>query len=89
MPCTTSPAAATAGSKFFGRSLERAARVRRLEAYAWSSYPGYVDAGKRLEFVYYDLLADYGRTMPEARRQYRAYVHACVLESDGPIIEAG
>jgi len=70
------------------RKLGRAARVRRLEAYAWSSYPGYVDAGKRLQFVCYDLLADYGRTLPEARRQYRAYVHACVLEDDAPILAA-
>ena len=72
------------------RKLERPARVRRLEAYAWSSYPGYVDAQKRLDFVCYDLLADYGhgRTLTEARRQYRAYVHACVLENDGPILEA-
>ncbi|MGO9115292.1 MAG: hypothetical protein ACLP9L_39270 [Thermoguttaceae bacterium] len=30
----------------------------------------------------------YGRTLPEARRQYRAYVHACVMENDGPILEA-
>ncbi len=70
------------------RKLARTARVRRLEAYVWSSYPGYVDAGKRLEFVSYDLLADYGRTLPEARRQYRAYVHACVLEDDAPILAA-
>ena len=62
--------------------------MRRLEAYVWSSYPGYVDAGKQLDFVCDDLLADYGRTLPEARRQYRAYVHACVLEDDGPILEA-
>ena len=54
------------------QALGRMARVRRLEAYAWSSYPGYVDADKRLEFVCYDLLADYGRTLPEARRKYRA-----------------
>ncbi len=70
------------------RKLGRTARVRRLEAHVWSSYPGYVDAGSRLEFVCYDLLTDYGRTLPEARRQYRAYVHACVLENDGPILEA-
>jgi REP element-mobilizing transposase RayT len=70
------------------RKLGRPARVSRLEGYAWSSYPGYVDAGKRLEFVCYDLLADYGRTLPEARRQYRAYVHACVLEDDAPLLAA-
>ena len=40
-----------------------------------------------LEFVSYDLLEDYGRTLAEARR-YRAYMHACVLDGDGPIIEA-
>ena len=34
------------------------------------------------------MLADYGRTLAEARRQYRAYVQACVLEDDGPLIEA-
>jgi putative transposase len=70
------------------RKMGRATRVRRLEAYPWSSYPGYVDAGKRLEFVCYDLLGDYGRTLAEARRQYRAYVHACVLEDDAPLLEA-
>jgi len=70
------------------RKLGRAARVRRLEGYAWSSYPGYVDAGKRLEFVCYDLLADYGRTLPAARRQYRAYVHACLLADDAPMLAA-
>ncbi len=70
------------------RKLGRAARVRRLEGYVWSSYPGYVDAVKRWEFVNYDLLADYGRTQPEARRQYRAHVHACVLEDDAPILAA-
>ena len=70
------------------QKLGRAARVRRLEGYIWSSYPGYVDAAKRWEFVNYDLLADYGRTQPEARRQYRAYVHACVLEDDAPILAA-
>jgi len=70
------------------RQLERAARVRLLEAYPWSSYPGYVDDTKRLEFVCYDLLSDYGRTPAEARRQYRSYVHACVLEDDSPILEA-
>ena len=62
--------------------------MQRLEAYPWSSYPGYVDVGKKLEFVCYDLLAEYGRTQAEARRQYRAYTHACVLEDDGPILAA-
>jgi hypothetical protein len=70
------------------RELTRQARVAHLEAYRWRSYPSYVDANKQLEFVCYDLLREYGRTLPEARRQYRAYTHACVLEDDRPILEA-
>ena len=70
------------------RRLSRRERVQRLEGYPWSSYPGYVDATKRLEFVAYDLLADYGRTAAIARRNYRGYVHACILEDDGPMLEA-
>ncbi len=70
------------------RRLNRAQRVRRLESYPWSSYPGYVDADRVLDFVCCDLLSDYGRTAAIARRNYRAYVHACILEDDGPILEA-
>ncbi len=70
------------------RQLSPAARLRHLEAYVWSSYPGYVDAAKRWEFVCYELMSDYGRTPAEARRQYRAYVQACVREDDGPLLAA-
>jgi REP element-mobilizing transposase RayT len=70
------------------RKLDRRERLRRLEAYPWSSYPGHVDAKKVQEFVTYDVLQEYGDDLAAARRQYRAYTHACLLEDDGPILEA-
>jgi hypothetical protein len=59
-----------------------------LEAYVWSSYRGYAAAGKAEEFVSYDVLKEYGRDPADARRQYRAYVRACLLEDDRPMLEA-
>ena len=70
------------------RGLGRSERVRRLEEYRWSSYPGYVDRRKSEEFVTYDVLREYGRTMGAARRMYRAYVHACLLNDDEPVLTA-
>ena len=40
------------------------------------------------EFVSYDVLKEYGRNEALARWQYRAYTEACLLEEDGPILEA-
>jgi len=68
----------TAGAK----RLPKAQRVRHLNAWAWSSYPGYVSARRASELVCYDLLNDYGRSLPAARRNYRAYTQACILEDD-------
>ncbi len=70
------------------RKLDRRERLRRLNAYPWSSYPGYADVRKAQEFVSYDVLKEYGRDQAEARRQYRAYTQACLVEEDGPILEA-
>ena len=70
------------------RRLAKAERVRCLEGYPWSSYPGYVSARQAADFVCYDLLADYGPTAAAARRHYRAYTHAFILEEDGPLLEA-
>jgi len=70
------------------RRLSKAQRVRRLEAYPWSSYPGYVAKRNVQEFVCYDVLREYGSTLASARRHYRAYVHACVMEDDRPILAA-
>jgi hypothetical protein len=41
-----------------------------------------------VEFVNYAVLKDYGRNMAAARRHYRAYVEACVMEDDRPLREA-
>ena len=69
------------------RKLDRRQRLRRLEAYPWSSYPGYVDGQRAQEFVCYDVLKEYGKDVAAARRQYRAYTQACLLEDDVPILE--
>jgi hypothetical protein len=37
--------------------------------------------------VTYDVLKEYGRDQAAARRQYRAYVEACLLEDDAPLLE--
>jgi REP element-mobilizing transposase RayT len=63
-------------------------RLERLEQYRWSSYPGYVAKKNAKDFVCYDVLRDYGSTMAEARRHYRAYTRAGVLEGDQPILDA-
>jgi hypothetical protein len=70
------------------RKLDRRECLRRLDAYPWSSYPGYVDAKKSREFVNYDVLKEYGGDSPAGRRQYRAYMQACLLEDDTLILEA-
>jgi len=63
-------------------------RLLYLQSFPWSSYAGYADANKAHEFVCYDVLKEYGVEMAAARRHYRAYVEACVLEDDGPLLEA-
>ena len=68
--------------------LPRPELVQLLESYCWSSYPGYVDAKRALEFVCYDVLNLCRLSPATARRQYRAYTHASLLDDDGPIWEA-
>ncbi|MBN2579343.1 MAG: transposase [Pirellulales bacterium] len=70
------------------RRLTKAARVRRLEAWPWSSYRGYVCTKHAADFVCYDLLNDYGRSLAVARRNYRAYTHAHVMDDDKPLLDA-
>src|SRR5208337_645109 len=70
------------------RRLNGRQRLQRLNAYPWSSYAGYISAEKTQEFVTYDVLKEYGRDQAAARRQYRAYVEACLLEDDAPLLEA-
>jgi hypothetical protein len=60
-------------------------RIRMLEEWAWSSYPGYVGSRPSAPWVDYAALQHYGRTPVEARRRYRAYTHAMVWEDDEPL----
>lgn len=60
-------------------------RVRYLEGYGGSSYPGYVNGKASQEWVNYGVLQEYGRDLKEARKRYRAYTHAGVLEDDEPL----
>ena len=70
------------------RRLDGRQKLKRLNDYPWSSYGGYVAAEKAQEFVSYDVLQEYGSDQAAARRHYRAYVEACLLEDDGPLLEA-
>jgi REP element-mobilizing transposase RayT len=70
------------------RRMTRRERLARLLSYRWSSFGGYCAAAKAEEFVNYDVLKEYGADVSAARRQYGAYVRACVLEDDGPLLEA-
>ena len=47
-----------------------------------------MEAKKSQEFVCYDVLKEYGVDIAAASRHYRAYVEACVLEDDTPLLEA-
>ena len=57
-------------------------RVRMLEEYAWSSYPGYVQSRLSAAWMDYAILRRYGRNLKEARRRYRAYTQAMVTQDD-------
>ena len=70
------------------RRMSGGERLRYLQSFPWSSYGGYVEAKKSQEFVCYDVLKEYGVDIAAARRHYRAYVEACVLEDDTPLLEA-
>jgi len=70
------------------RRMSRQQRLGLLERYPWSSYGGYVAAAKAQEFVSYDVLKEYGNNFSSGRRHYRAYVQACLLEDDAPLLEA-
>jgi putative transposase len=69
------------------RRLEYDELVQVLEDYRWSSYPGYVDGNQTLEFVCYDILKMHSTRLAAARRQYRAYSHACLAGEDRTILD--
>lgn len=61
-------------------------RARQLDRYPWSSYPGYVNAAKAVNWVDYRFLREYGRSWAAARRRYRAYTRAMVLKDDEELL---
>ena len=71
-----------------GLRMKKARRLRSLEAFRWSSYPGYVAAKAEEGWVCYDLRKQFGRSRVAARRCYRAFVQACVMEEDGALRDA-
>jgi hypothetical protein len=70
------------------RRLSKPQRVRRLEAFRFSSYAGYVKAAVEEPWICYDPRKIFAASDTAARRHYRAYVRACVMDDDGPLLEA-
>jgi hypothetical protein len=64
------------------RLLTKTERRRFLEGYRWSSYGGYADERRREDIVSYDVLKAFGEDPRQARRRYRAYLLACLMEDD-------
>jgi putative transposase len=71
-----------------GRRLPPSEQRRLLDKYRWSSFRGYADKQAAEERTCYDLLRQFGRSDADARRHYRAYVHAGLAEDDAPLREA-
>jgi len=70
------------------RRLNKLQRVRQLEAFRFSSYPGYAKAAAEEPWICYDLRKIFARSATAARRHYRGYVRSAVMEDDGPLLEA-
>lgn len=70
------------------KPLSRGEKIEWLEKYPWTSYHGYVQAKKALDWIDYSLLKTYGRNWAEARRKYKAYALAMVHENDDEFLEA-
>lgn len=68
------------------KALQRAGVAEQrqvLAGYRWSSYGGYVQERRKEEYVCYDILKTYeGNLTAAARRRYRVYVLACLMEDD-------
>jgi REP element-mobilizing transposase RayT len=68
-------------SRYIHLNPVRAKLAPRPEDYAWSSYPGYVQARRGLEWVTYArVLGEFGADHHRPRRAYAAFVHAGVTD---------
>jgi hypothetical protein len=70
------------------REWPGAERKRRLNAYRWSSYPGYVSERYEKPWISYEVLEHYGRNKVAARRRYRGYTEVLVEDSDEDLARA-
>jgi REP-associated tyrosine transposase len=70
------------------RRMSKSQRVRRFEAFRFSSYSGYVKAAAEEPWICYGPRKIFATSDVAARRHYRAYVRACVMEDDGPLLDA-
>jgi REP element-mobilizing transposase RayT len=61
---------------------EMAAAVGMLQQYVWSSYAGYVRKNAAEDWICYEVLRQFGAREADARRHYRAYLHAGLTEDD-------
>ncbi|WP_165220163.1 REP-associated tyrosine transposase [Aquisphaera insulae] len=79
-------------SRYVHLNPVRAGMVERPEAWPWSSYPGFVDASRRLPWVDYDQVlkargGEFGGTDPAG--DYRRFVEAGLVESPrSPFLDA-
>ena len=68
-------------SRYIHLNPVRAKIVASPEEYPWSSCPGYQRASRTLDWVTYDqVLGEFGRTTPQARRSYMQFVRAGIEE---------
>jgi putative transposase len=64
-------------------------RIRYLRQYPWSSYPGYIQQRRGLNFIDYGpVLAEMGQGRKEQSRRYRAFVEAGLVGDDEEFREA-
>ena len=71
--------------EYDGLPLEE--KIKILDNYRWSSYPGYASTRKRLEFIHYtEVLAYMGGDNKKGRRRYRDFVLSGLTKSlDNPL----
>lgn len=68
-------------SRYIHLNPVRAKLVVRPDQWAWSSYPGYHRASRKLAWVTYrDVLGEFGRNLEQARRAYRRFITAGITE---------
>jgi len=69
-------------SRYVHLNPVRVGLVARPEQWTWGSCPGYIRATRTLEWIRYDdVLREFGRYLPQARRAYGQFLRAGLEES--------